>query len=191
MAMVFTAFTFHSQSGMAARLKRQVHFSSNRQRFHRFARVLGGRLWILPRLAFLVTNGRRALASRDDRSYFFACVDLRAICLGELPVKTAETKAPDARISRTVWLAGLAVRTIFIAILIVITARVASPQLEHIWSLWESPSDLVRVALGLAVCAWLLVHIFVLPKDTGGYRIWLYLGVAILPLSVLCAVVIW
>jgi hypothetical protein len=190
--MVFTAFTFHSQSGMAARLKRQVHFSSNRQRFHRFARVLGGRLWILPRLAFLVTNGRRALASRDDRSYFlFACVDLRAICLGELPVKTAETKAPDARISRTVWLAGLAVRTIFIAILIVITARVASPQLEHIWSLWESPSDLVRVALGLAVCAWLLVHIFVLPKDPGGYRIWLYLGVAILPLSVLCAVVIW
>jgi hypothetical protein len=151
----------------------------------------GEDLRILTRLAFPVTR-RRALASRDERSYFLcACVDLRAICLGELPVKTAETKAPDARISRTVWLAGLAVRTIFIAILIVITARVASPQLEHIWSLWETPSDLVRVALGVSVCGWLLVHIFILPKDPSGYRTWLYLGLAILPLSVLCAVVIW
>jgi F0F1-type ATP synthase membrane subunit a len=106
-------------------------------------------------------------------------------------VTTAKTKAPDAEISRTVWLAGLAVRTIFIAILVVITARVASPQLEHIWSLWETPSDVVRVVLGMAVCSWLLVHLFILPKDSGGYRTWFYLGFAILPLSVLCAVVIW
>jgi uncharacterized integral membrane protein len=106
-------------------------------------------------------------------------------------VKTAKTKAPDAKISATVWLAGLAVRTIFIAILIIITARVASPQLEHIWSLWETPSDLIRVALGAAVCCWLIVHLFIVPKDPAGYRTWLYLGFAILPLSVLCAVVIW
>jgi len=106
-------------------------------------------------------------------------------------VSTAKTKAPDAEISRGVWLGGLAVRTIFIAILIVVTARVANPQMEHIWSLWETPGDVVRVALGVAVCGWLLVHMFILPKDAAGYRTWLYLGLAILPLSLLCAVVIW
>jgi uncharacterized integral membrane protein len=106
-------------------------------------------------------------------------------------VNTANIKAPDVKISRTVWFGGLAVRTIFIAILIVVTARVASPQLEHIRSLWETPSDVVRVALGTAVCGWLFVHLFILPRDPGGYRTWLYLGFAILPLSILCAVVIW
>jgi F0F1-type ATP synthase membrane subunit a len=106
-------------------------------------------------------------------------------------VEAAETKAPGAKISRTVWLGGLAVRTIFIAILVVITARVASPQVEHVWSLWETPSDLIRVVLGVAVCIWLLVHLFIVPKDPGGYRTWLYLGVIILPLSILCTVAIW
>ena len=106
-------------------------------------------------------------------------------------MSTAKTRDPDVEISRSVWLGGVAVRTIFIAILIVITARVASPQIEHIWSLWETPGDVIRVALGVAVCGWLLVHIFILPKDPAGYRTWLYLGLAILPLSVLCAVVIW
>jgi hypothetical protein len=106
-------------------------------------------------------------------------------------VSTAKAKDSDEKISRSVWLGGLAVRTIFIAILIVVTARVANPQMEHTWSLWETPGDVVRVALGVAVCGWLLVHIFILPKDAAGYRTWLYLGLAILPLSLLCAVVIW
>jgi TRAP-type C4-dicarboxylate transport system permease small subunit len=88
-------------------------------------------------------------------------------------VSTARTKDSDEKISRSVWLGGLAVRTIFIAILIVVTARVANPQMEHIWSLWETPGDVVRVALGVAVCGWLLVHIFILPKDAAGYRTWL------------------
>jgi hypothetical protein len=93
--------------------------------------------------------------------------------------------------SRTVWFGGLTVRSIFIAILILITVRVASPQMEHIWAIWETPSDLVRVAIGFAVCLWLAVHLFILPKDAGGFRTWLYLGVAILPLSALCAFAIW
>jgi hypothetical protein len=103
-----------------------------------------------------------------------------------------EVKRPVAGgMSRTVWFGGLTVRSIFIAVLIVITARVASPQMEHIWAIYETPSDLVRVAIGFAVCLWLAVHLFILPKDAGGFRTWLYLGVAILPLSVLCAFVIW
>jgi F0F1-type ATP synthase membrane subunit a len=106
-------------------------------------------------------------------------------------VDTANKQLPDVKLSTTVWLAGLVVRTLFIAILIVITARVASPQLEHISSLYETPSDLVRVALGFAVCVWLAVHLFILPKDPGGYRTWLQLGVILLPLALLCAIVVW
>ena len=93
--------------------------------------------------------------------------------------------------SRTVWFGGLTVRTIFIAMLIVITARVASPQMEHIWAIYETPSDLIRVAIGFAVCLWLVVHLFILPKDAHGYRTWLRIGVAILPLAALCTFVIW
>lgn len=100
-------------------------------------------------------------------------------------------KPPDSGPSTAVRLAGIAVRTLFILVLTIITARVSSPQIEYISSLYETPHDLVRVALGLAVCVWLIFHIFILPKDPNGYRTWLYLGVAILPLSVLCAVLIW
>ena len=106
-------------------------------------------------------------------------------------MSTVKTKDPDDKISRGVWFGGLAVRTIFIAILIIITARVASPQVEHMWTIWETPGDVIRVALGAGVCFWLIIHIFILPKDAVGYRTWLYLGLVILPLSVLCAVVIW
>lgn len=105
-------------------------------------------------------------------------------------MKTAK-KPPEAAPSAAVRFAGLTVRTLFIAILIVITARVASPQIEHLRSLYETPGDLIRVILGFAVCVWLAVHLFILPKDPAGYRTWLHLGVIILPLSILCAVVIW
>ncbi len=100
-------------------------------------------------------------------------------------------KKRGTEVSGAVWLAGLAVRTLFIATLIVITARVASPQMEQLWTLLDTPGDLVRVMVGFAVCVWLIVHLFILPKDQEGYRTWLYLGIALLPLSVLCAIVIW
>ncbi|WP_154072991.1 hypothetical protein [Bradyrhizobium erythrophlei] len=56
-------------------------------------------------------------------------------------------------------------RALFIGILIVVTARVASPQNESFWSAYETPGDLIRMALGLSVCLWLAVHVFILPKD--------------------------
>jgi cell division protein FtsW (lipid II flippase) len=83
----------------------------------------------------------------------------------------------SGEMSRTVWFGGLTVRSVFIAILILI--------------IWETPSDFARVAIGFAVCLWLAVHLFILPKDAGGFRTWLHLGVVILPLSVLCAFAIW
>jgi hypothetical protein len=93
--------------------------------------------------------------------------------------------------SRRVRIAGIALRALFIALLIAVTARVSSPQTESIWSAYETPGDLIRMALGFSVCLWLAIHAFILPKDAEAYRTWLYLGLAVLPLALICAIVIW
>jgi uncharacterized SAM-binding protein YcdF (DUF218 family) len=90
-----------------------------------------------------------------------------------------------------VWIGGVAVRTLFLIVLTVLTARVARPQIEHFWSVYETPGDLIRVLMGIGVCSWFIVNLFILPKDAGAYRTWMYLGLAVLPLSVLCAFVVW
>jgi hypothetical protein len=90
-----------------------------------------------------------------------------------------------------VWFGGVAVRTLFLIVLTILTARVASPQIERLSSLYETPGDLIRVVMGLGVCSWFIVNLFILPKDAGAYRTWMYLGLAVLPLSVLCAFVVW
>jgi membrane protein YdbS with pleckstrin-like domain len=99
--------------------------------------------------------------------------------------------SPKAVLPAGVRIAGIVLRTLFIIVLVVVTARVASPQVETIWSIYDSPSEIVRIALGAAVCFWLVVHLFILPKDADGYRVWLYLGLALLPLAFLCAFIIW
>lgn len=86
---------------------------------------------------------------------------------------------------------GVAFRTLFIVALAVLTARVATPQIEKIWTVFETPDDLIRVALGFALCVWCLINLFILPKDAEAYRTWLYLGLAVLPLSLLCTFVVW
>jgi antibiotic biosynthesis monooxygenase (ABM) superfamily enzyme len=103
-----------------------------------------------------------------------------------LPVDAAKKPEPIP-----FWTGGVIVRASFLIVMAVITARVASPQLENFRSLLETPSDLLRVGLGFTVCLWLVANIFILPKDTEAYRTWLYLGPAILPLSLLCAYVAW
>jgi len=91
----------------------------------------------------------------------------------------------------SVFIGGLAFRTLFIIALAILTARVATPQIEKIWSVFETPDDLIRVALGFALCTWCIANVFILPKDAEAYRTWLYLGLAVLPLSLLCTFVIW
>lgn len=86
---------------------------------------------------------------------------------------------------------GIALRTLFLLTLMLITYRVASPQREVWASLLETPSDLVRVLLGLAVVLWLGVHIVWLPRDPGAYRTWSRMGLILLPLALLCAYVVW
>ncbi|MGA8901978.1 hypothetical protein [Bradyrhizobium sp.] len=101
--------------------------------------------------------------------------------------ENATSKPP----STYVWAGGVAVRTIFLIVLTVLTARVASPQMERLSSIYETPGDLIRVLMGVGVCAWFIINVFKLPKDSGAYRTWMYMGLAVLPLSLLCAFVVW
>ena len=82
-------------------------------------------------------------------------------------------------------------RTLFIAAMVVVTVRVSIPQSESIWSAYETPGDLIRLALGFAVCLWILMHLFMPPKDAEGYRTWLYLGLAAVPFALIIAMAIW
>ena len=104
---------------------------------------------------------------------------------------THKSDETTSKPSSGVWAGGVAVRTIFLLVLVVLTARVASPQMERLSTIYETPGDLIRVLLGVAVCAWFIVNVFRLPKDGGAYRTWLYMGIALLPLAALCAYVVW
>jgi len=81
--------------------------------------------------------------------------------------------------------------TIFVCALLVVTVWVSTPQVETIWSVFETPGDLIRVVLGLIASIWIVAHLFMLPKDAEGYRTWVYLGLALAPLALACAIAVW
>ncbi len=86
---------------------------------------------------------------------------------------------------------GIVCRSVFMVVLLVVAARVSAPQ--HIGSTWlDIPrGDFVRAIVGCGFCLWVLVHLFILPKDAGGYRTWGYLGAALIPLALICGVAVW
>ena len=86
---------------------------------------------------------------------------------------------------------AMALRAVFIGALVVVTVRVSSPQSETFASVYENPGDLIRLALGFAVCLWIVIHLFMLPKDAQGYRTWVYLGLVVAPLALAIAIAIW
>ena len=86
---------------------------------------------------------------------------------------------------------AILLRVVFIGALVAITVRVSSPQSETIWTVYETPSDLIRLALGFAVCLWIGIHLFRLPKTAEGYRRWVYLGLVVAPLALAIAIAIW
>jgi hypothetical protein len=88
-------------------------------------------------------------------------------------------------------LVGLGLRTLFLLVVIVVTARVATPQSEKLWSLYDTPADLFRIVLGAVVCGFMAFQIFQYPKNPAEMRKWVPIGLAVLPLALLCAAVIW
>ncbi|WP_298261958.1 hypothetical protein [Bradyrhizobium sp.] len=109
----------------------------------------------------------------------------------DLHVNPSREEETTSKLPSHIWAGGVAVRTIFLIVLVVLTARVASPQMERLTSIYETPGDLIRALIGVAVCAWCIVNVFKLPKDADAYRTWIYMGIGLVPLALLCAYVVW
>jgi hypothetical protein len=86
---------------------------------------------------------------------------------------------------------GLVLRTLFLLVVVVTTARVAMPQNESFATLYDTPSDLFRILLGAAVCFFVCIQIFRYSRDPVDMRRWVPIGLAVLPLALICARVIW
>ncbi len=87
--------------------------------------------------------------------------------------------------------AATLLRTAFICLLIAVTLRVAMPQNETIWTVDDTPADLVRLILGIIASIFLAAQLFYGPRDAHGYRTWLYLGLAAIPIGLVLLVVVW
>lgn len=96
--------------------------------------------------------------------------------------------SPKAEVPISLRIGAIVLRALFIGALLVVVARVSMPQNESIWSAYETPGDLIRLALGVAVGLWILLHLFMLPKDPEGYRTWVYLGLIIAPFALALAI---
>jgi hypothetical protein len=113
--------------------------------------------------------------------------------MASIPVEGASiTQQPNpSRVSPPAEFVGKVLRTIFLIGLIVVTLRVALPQSETIWTVYDEPGDVVRLGLGLGVCIWIAVHLFKLPKEGEAFQTWFYFGLASVPFILACAVFLW
>lgn len=83
-------------------------------------------------------------------------------------------------------IAATLLRTAFVCLLVMVTLRVSMPQSTSIWAIYDSPRDLVRLALGVVVSIWLAFQLFRTPDDAHAHRTWVYLGLAVIPVALIC-----
>ncbi len=102
-----------------------------------------------------------------------------------------DTTSPGPEIPTSLRVAATLLRGLFLCVLGIMTLRVTVPEKETLFTAYTALGDLVRMALGLAVCVWLVIQLFKGPKTAYGYRVWLYLGLAAVPFAVICLVAIW
>jgi FtsH-binding integral membrane protein len=97
----------------------------------------------------------------------------------------------DAKAGPALRIAATVLRTTFICAIGLITLGVSMPQNETLWTIYDTPLDVLRLLLGLAVCVWLAVQLFKGPVDAHGYRTWIYLGIVAVPFALICLVYVW
>jgi hypothetical protein len=87
--------------------------------------------------------------------------------------------------------ASVLLRSTFLLALIVVAARVSAPQAPGT-SWFDMPAgDMARVTIGLIFCLCMARQAIRFPPDAGAYRTWLYLGLALAPLSAVCLFAVW
>ena len=102
------------------------------------------------------------------------------------------THSADPAVSPGFRIAGSILRLVFVACLLAITVRVAMPQSETLWTIYDTPGDVVRMVLGLAVCVWVIFQLFLrAPADARAFQTWVYFGIPAVPVALICLVAIW
>jgi len=86
---------------------------------------------------------------------------------------------------------AIALRSLFLLALIAIIAHVSLPQHENIWTIFDTPGDVIRLTVGLLAIAWIAYHLLVQPKDREGYRTWVYLGLVLVPPTIAVLWFVW
>jgi hypothetical protein len=76
-------------------------------------------------------------------------------------------------------------------LLLVAIAHVSMPQSETLWTIFDTPGDVVRLLLGIAACAWLAFQLFTVPNDVHAHRTWIRLGMVAVPFMLICIIAIW
>jgi hypothetical protein len=97
----------------------------------------------------------------------------------------------DSETASRLRFASLVLRTIFIVSLLVVIAHVSMPQSETLWTIFDTPADVVRLLLGMAACVWIAFQLFTMPNDPHAHRTWLRLGVIAVPFVLICIIAIW
>jgi putative effector of murein hydrolase len=100
-----------------------------------------------------------------------------------------KVRIPQAPIALRV--AAMLLRTAFIVMLAAVTLRVTVPPRETLFSTYVALGDLVRMALGLAVCVWLGMQLFKGLETVKDHWVWLCLGLVAVPLTLICLIAIW
>ena len=107
----------------------------------------------------------------------------------QLPAGSADR--PDYGVPGYIKFAAILFRSVFIIALLIVTAWASSPQFGTNWLDHFTLKDAIRTTLGAAACLWMLVNLFILPKDVNGYRTWTYIGLALTPLVLIFFIVFW
>jgi hypothetical protein len=102
-----------------------------------------------------------------------------------------DTAAAGQRVSPQLKLLAVALRSVFLITLAVLTVRASLPQAESIWTIYDEPRDAVRLVLGFVVIIWIVYLLFRRPRDAQGYRTWMYLGIILVPLMLAALAAFW
>ena len=87
--------------------------------------------------------------------------------------------------------AALTLRAIFICSLVLIMLLVSMPQSETIWTIYDTPLDVVRLLLGVMVSGWLFIQLFRGKRDPDFFRTWVLLGLVAAPFGLICLGYLW
>jgi hypothetical protein len=96
-----------------------------------------------------------------------------------------------AAIPKGLRILAMLLRALVFGALVAMIVRVSSPQSEAIRTIYDTPRDLIMLALGFSVCLGIVIRFFRFLQTAEAYRAWAYFGLVFAPLAVVTAIWVW